>query len=115
MGHVDDEVCASRKLFFCPRVVTGPPTRVRHSRNQPGHERKPHPAALLLCLDGLGISACDAVYVGDSPEDIAMARAARVYSIAVPGAYPNRGALLAERPDAVVPALRDILRHTSFI
>jgi len=78
-------------------------------------ERKPHPAALLLCLDRLGIAASDAVYVGDSPEDIAMARAAGVYSIAVPGAYPNREALLAARPDAVVSALGDILRHTSFI
>ena len=78
-------------------------------------ERKPHPAALLLCLDRLGISACDAVYVGDSPEDVAMARAAGVYSIAVPGDYPNRDALLGAQPDAVVPALPDILRHTSFI
>jgi len=49
------------------------------------------------------------VYVGDSPEDVAMARAAGVYSIAVPGGYPNREALLASRPDLLVESLGAIL------
>lgn len=70
--------------------------------------KKPHPEALLLCLDRLGITARDAVYVGDSPEDIAMARAAGVFSIAVPGAYPNREALEAAGPDVVVASLAEV-------
>jgi HAD superfamily hydrolase (TIGR01549 family) len=72
-------------------------------------EKKPHPEALLLCLDRLGVRAQDAAYVGDSPEDIAMARAAGVYSIAVPGGYPNRDALLAASPDAFAESIRAVV------
>lgn len=72
-------------------------------------EKKPHPEGLLLCLGRMGVAAAEAVYVGDSPEDIAMARAAGVYSIAVPGTYPNREALLASRPDAVAASLGAVL------
>jgi HAD superfamily hydrolase (TIGR01509 family) len=72
-------------------------------------EKKPHPEGLLLCLDRLRVAANEAVYVGDSPEDVAMARAAGVYSIAVPGGYPNREALLASRPDAVAGSLAAVL------
>jgi HAD superfamily hydrolase (TIGR01509 family) len=73
-------------------------------------EKKPHPEGLLLCLQRLEIAAEEAVYVGDSPEDIAMAQAAGVYAIAVPGGYPNREALLASRPDRVADSLHDVLR-----
>jgi len=72
-------------------------------------EKKPHPEGLLLCLDRLRITAGEAVYVGDSPEDVAMARAAGVYSIAVPGGYPNREALLASKPDAFAESLRAVV------
>ncbi len=61
--------------------------------------RKPHPEALNLCLDRLGIAAAEAVYVGDSPEDVLMARAAGVFAVAVAGGYPNRKALAAVDPD----------------
>ena len=64
-------------------------------------QKKPHPAALHLCLDRLAIPPADAVYIGDSPEDVEMARAAGVYAVAVPGGYPNRDALAASRPDAM--------------
>ena len=72
-------------------------------------EKKPHPEGLLLCLDRLRIRAEEAVFVGDSPEDIEMARAARVYSVAVTGGYPNREALLASRPDAFTESIRALL------
>lgn len=71
-------------------------------------EKKPHPEGLLLCLDRLRIRAEDAVYVGDSPEDVAMARAAGVYSIAVAGNYPNRDALLGANADAFAESIRAI-------
>ncbi|HYM62164.1 MAG TPA: HAD family hydrolase [Thermoanaerobaculia bacterium] len=54
--------------------------------------RKPHPEGLHICLDRLGIKPEEAVYIGDSPEDVLMAKAANVRSIAVPGGYPNREA-----------------------
>jgi HAD superfamily hydrolase (TIGR01549 family) len=72
--------------------------------------KKPHPEALLLCIERLGVAACEAVYIGDSPEDVAMAKAAGVYSIAIPGGYPNREALAAAAPDAMAPTLRDAVR-----
>jgi HAD superfamily hydrolase (TIGR01509 family) len=72
-------------------------------------EKKPHPEGLLLCLDRLKVHAADAVFVGDSPEDIDMARAAGVYSIAVTGGYPNREALLASKPDAFTDSIRALV------
>ena len=71
-------------------------------------QKKPHPEALQLCLERLRVRADDAVYVGDSPEDVAMARAAGVFSIAVPGGYPNREALLAARPDHFAESLLEV-------
>lgn len=61
--------------------------------------RKPHPEAMHVCLERLGVAAGEAVYVGDSPEDVLMARAAGVYAVAVAGGYPNRSALAAANPD----------------
>jgi HAD superfamily hydrolase (TIGR01509 family) len=72
-------------------------------------EKKPHPEGLLLCLDRLRMHARDAVFVGDSPEDIEMARAAGVYSVAVTGGYPNRDALLASKPDAFADSIGALL------
>lgn len=60
---------------------------------------KPHPEPLLRSLDLLGVSPPDAAYVGDSPEDIAMARAAGSFAVAIPGGFPNRAALRASAPD----------------
>jgi phosphoglycolate phosphatase len=62
-------------------------------------QRKPHPEAMHLCLERLGVAAGEAVYVGDSPEDVLMARAAGVFAVAVAGGYPNRRALAAAEPD----------------
>lgn len=73
-------------------------------------QKKPHPEALQLCLSRLGIDAGDAVFVGDSPEDIAMARAAGVFSIAVPGGYPNLEALRTAKPDRFVESLHEVAR-----
>jgi HAD superfamily hydrolase (TIGR01549 family) len=72
--------------------------------------KKPHPEALQLCLARLEIEAVDAVYVGDSPEDVEMARAAGVYAVAVPGGYPNREALAASRPDAMHATVLEAVR-----
>lgn len=72
--------------------------------------KKPHPEGLLLCLERMKIRAEEAVFVGDSPEDIEMARAANVYAIAVTGGYPNRDALLAAKPDAYTDSLVEVVR-----
>jgi phosphoglycolate phosphatase len=68
-------------------------------------ERKPHPAPLRRGLAELAVAAEDAAYVGDSPEDVAMARAIGVFAVAVPGGYPNRAELAAARADVLAEDL----------
>jgi HAD superfamily hydrolase (TIGR01509 family) len=72
-------------------------------------ERKPHPAPLRLALEQIGVAPDRAAYVGDSPEDVQMARAAGVHAVAIPGGFPNRAALLASGPNAVAPTLNEAL------
>jgi HAD superfamily hydrolase (TIGR01549 family) len=69
--------------------------------------RKPHPEALLLGLAHLGIEAVHAAYVGDSPEDVEMARSAGVYAVGIPGGFPNRRQLQASRPDLLAADLAE--------
>jgi len=38
-------------------------------------EKKPHPAPLVKALKEMKVEARDCVYVGDTPEDVEMARA----------------------------------------
>jgi HAD superfamily hydrolase (TIGR01509 family) len=70
--------------------------------------RKPHPDPLLLALARLGIAPGAAMYVGDSPEDVEMARAAGVSSIGILGGFPNREALHASRPQRIVSDLASV-------
>jgi len=73
-------------------------------------ERKPHPEGLLLALDRLACTAAEAAYVGDSPEDIEMARAAGALSVGIPGPFPNREALVASRPDRLAASITEATR-----
>ena len=81
-------------------------------------KRKPDPEPIVRGLELLGVPAGEAAYVGDSPEDVEMARAAGVYVIGVPGPFPNREELKAAAPDlvrdsleAAVAALLEAARH----
>jgi HAD superfamily hydrolase (TIGR01509 family) len=73
--------------------------------------RKPHPEGLLTALSRLACTPEDAVYVGDSPEDIAMARAAGVYAVAIPGGFPNREALAAAGADTTLESISLLPSH----
>jgi HAD superfamily hydrolase (TIGR01509 family) len=81
--------------FFGTAVVCGGETE----------RRKPHPEPLLAGLEKLGVGPAEAVYVGDSPEDVAMAKAAGVRVVGIPGGFPNREALAASGPDLLAPSL----------
>jgi len=70
-------------------------------------QRKPHPEGLLLALEHLGLGPEGVVYVGDSPEDVEMARAAGVFAVGIPGAFPNRDALLGSAPDLCAASLEE--------
>ena len=70
-------------------------------------QKKPHPEALLRGLERLGVAAREASYVGDSPEDVEMARSAGVFSVGIAGGFPNREALGAASTDLWVPDLTE--------
>ena len=71
---------------------------------------KPDPEPILLALQRLGARATDTAYVGDSPFDIAAARAAGVYAVAVGwGGMHSDERLRAEEPDAFVRTPADLL------
>ena len=73
--------------------------------------KKPHPEALHVGLSRLGVAAAEAAYVGDSPEDVEMARAAGVFSVGVAGPFPNRDALRASAPDEFAESLAFAVRR----
>jgi pyrophosphatase PpaX len=70
--------------------------------------QKPSPDPLLYALDRLGVSPGDAAYVGDSPYDMASARAAGVFAVGVTwGRIHDRDTLL--EADAVVDTPEELL------
>lgn len=73
--------------------------------------RKPHPAPLKMALRLAGLSPKDCVYVGDSPQDIEMARRAGVRSIGIPGPFPTKRGLRAAHPNLLLDSLKDLPNH----
>lgn len=64
--------------------------------------RKPHPAPLRLALRRIGCQPAACIYVGDAPEDVAMARRAGVAVVGVIGHSPVSARLRGARPDALI-------------
>lgn len=73
-------------------------------------QRKPHPEGLMKALREMGLSPVESAYVGDSPEDVAMARAAGVLPVGIPGGFPNRAALAASRPALLAASLAEAVQ-----
>jgi pyrophosphatase PpaX len=70
---------------------------------------KPHPDPVLVALERLGVAPREALFVGDSPHDMASGRAAGTRTAAALwGPFP-REALLAERPDVLLHRQEDVL------
>ena len=70
---------------------------------------KPHPEPVLHALDRLGVEPGEAVFVGDSPHDVAAGRAAGVRTAAALwGPFP-RAALEREGPDWLLAAHGEVL------
>ncbi len=82
------------RQFFAAQVCSGD-TR----------ERKPHPAPLFLALRTIRLDGRACVYVGDSPQDVLMARRAGVRTIAVLGPFPTEQGLRAARPDLLLDSI----------
>ncbi|MGB8476511.1 MAG: HAD family hydrolase [Candidatus Acidiferrum sp.] len=71
-------------------------------------EKKPHPAPLRLALQKLRLQSSACVYVGDSPEDLQMAKRAGVCAIAVLGPFPTEKRLRAARPEFLIESIREL-------
>ncbi len=69
---------------------------------------KPDPAPVLRALDVLGVPPERAAYVGDSPADVASAKAAGVLAVAATWGVASRERLLEAGPDVVVESLADV-------
>jgi len=71
--------------------------------------RKPHPAPLRLALRHMQLRPAETVYVGDSPEDLEMARRAGVRAaIAVLGPFPTEKRLRAAKPDLLLDSIEEL-------
>ena len=81
--------------FFGEAIVCGGETE----------RRKPDPEPLVVGLEKLGVAPKEAAYLGDSPEDVTMAKAAGVFAVGIPGGFPNREALAASEPNLLAPTL----------
>ena len=93
------EVIPQLETFF--DVVVGADDTERH---------KPHPDPILAALARLGARSEEAAYVGDSPFDVAAAKAARVTAIAVAwGGIHTAERLALEEPDELVHTAEELL------
>jgi HAD superfamily hydrolase (TIGR01509 family) len=70
--------------------------------------KKPHPGPLRHALQCLGLKAGECVYVGDSPEDVQMAKRANVRVIGVLGPFPTEKRLRAAAPDLLLKSLAEL-------
>jgi HAD superfamily hydrolase (TIGR01509 family) len=74
-------------------------------------KKKPHPAPLNLALTRLRADPDECVYVGDTAEDVEMARRAGVRPIGVLGPFPTADRIRAARPDTILRSIRDLPRY----
>ena len=70
--------------------------------------KKPHPEALQLALDRLGVEPGEALYAGDRPEDVVMGRRAGARTAAVVSDFATEAALRAARPDVLLRGIGDL-------
>jgi HAD superfamily hydrolase (TIGR01509 family) len=70
--------------------------------------KKPHPAPLNFALQCIGLEAAHCVYVGDSPEDVQMAKSAHVRVIGVLGPFPTEKRLRASKPDLLLDSIAEL-------
>ena len=72
------------------------------------HQKKPHPAPLLMALEQMKLGAKECVYVGDTPEDLEMSRAVGMTAVAVLGPFPTEKRLRAAKPEYLLQRLEDL-------
>ena len=70
--------------------------------------RKPHPQPLRAALREMSLAPENCVYVGDSAEDLEMARRAGVRAIAVLGPFPTEARLRAAKPELLLESIAEL-------
>ncbi len=80
-----------------------------HVQGTDGFPAKPNPDVIFKALEGLGASAEDCMFVGDSPADIEAAHRAGVKSCAVTYGYGKREELALWQPDYWADNLAELL------
>jgi HAD superfamily hydrolase (TIGR01509 family) len=70
--------------------------------------RKPHPAPLKLALQKLKLKPESCIYVGDAPEDVEMAKRAKVRVFGVVGPFPTAARVRAAKPDEMLKSIADL-------
>ena len=85
-------------------------TKSFHTRVCSGdtEHKKPHPGPLNFALQCIGLARAHCVYVGDSPEDVQMAKSAHVCVIGVLGPFPTEKRLRASKPDLLLTSITDL-------
>ena len=83
--------------LFAARVCSGDTLR-----------KKPHPEPLRLALRQMELHPSACVYVGDSPQDVEMARRAGVRAIGVLGPFPTEKRLRAARPEFLIKSIVEL-------
>ena len=69
---------------------------------------KPDPGPLLAVLGKMKLDAKECVYVGDTPEDIAMSRGAGVRAVAVLGPFPTEKRLRESKPEFLLEKIAEL-------
>ncbi|MGH8353093.1 MAG: phosphoglycolate phosphatase [Pseudomonas sp.] len=72
-------------------------------------QQKPDPAALLYVMQLAGVSAEQALFIGDSRNDVLAAKAAKVRCVALSYGYNHGRPIHEESPTLVVDDLRELL------
>jgi phosphoglycolate phosphatase len=75
---------------------------------RPELRMKPYPDQILKCFEEIGVSPRQGVVVGDSVRDVAAARSADIYAIAVPSYFTKREALLEAGADQIIEHLDEL-------
>ncbi len=73
--------------------------------------RKPHPEGLETAMRSLGCSQTEVGYVGDTPEDIEMGKAAGVMTAGVRSAYPTSWRVESCEPDIFIESISKLTDH----
>ncbi|THG82991.1 phosphoglycolate phosphatase [Pseudomonas sp. A-1] len=71
-------------------------------------QQKPDPAALLWVMDQAGVPAAEALFVGDSRNDVRAAHAAGVTCVALSYGYNHGEPISLENPARVIDDLREL-------